>query len=404
TPLQTIRRLVTSDSTFYVMNEQGYFLLHPDTANNFGFMFKDSLSHSFAVEKAGLWKQMSTKHTFNALEDQNFYISQSFDLLDEMQRNFEAMGLNINIRGNGKIVLMHWLSPQLYHGLIWQSRKWLVALWAITLLLVLIWISYQQSQALKQANYIATIEEQNKMLQHQRNRLNAAARTLKAKNRQLKMFNQILVHNFRAPIVSLCNLTNLLVHSDTSAEIDTLKPKFDSLANQLNTLIEDVYQAAQVTNNEHIETQWIDLSEEVKNVLTQFKHELADIQAKVTVDYTWRQLKFSKLYLDSILQNLISNAIKYADESKKLELNFATLEVDDALLLRVSDNGIGIDLNKHGGNMFKLHKRFNREKSGKGMGLFMTKTQIEALEGTIEVDSTPGLGTTFIIKFKKYEK
>ena len=63
------------------------------------------------------------------------------------------------------------------------------------------------------------------------------------------------------------------------------------------------------------------------------------------------------------------------------------------------DNGIGLNLNRHGDNVFKLYKRFHRNISGKGMGLFLIKSQLEALNATISIDSEEGVGTTFKIKF-----
>ncbi len=80
-------------------------------------------------------------------------------------------------------------------------------------------------------------------------------------------------------------------------------------------------------------------------------------------------------------------------------LNFETAFEDDKKVLYVSDNGVGIDLKKHGDNIFKLYKRFHRNISGKGMGLFLVKSQLEALEATITVESKEHIGTTFKIIF-----
>ncbi|WP_349351540.1 ATP-binding protein [Flagellimonas sp. MMG031] len=65
----------------------------------------------------------------------------------------------------------------------------------------------------------------------------------------------------------------------------------------------------------------------------------------------------------------------------------------------MKDNGLGIDLERHGDNLFKLYKRFHRDVSGKGMGLFIVKSQLEAMNASITVDSEVGVGTTFKIIF-----
>jgi signal transduction histidine kinase len=67
--------------------------------------------------------------------------------------------------------------------------------------------------------------------------------------------------------------------------------------------------------------------------------------------------------------------------------------------LRFADNGLGIDLSKYGDKLFGLHKTFHENKDARGVGLFLTKTQIEAMGGTIGAESELGKGTTFIIRF-----
>jgi signal transduction histidine kinase len=67
--------------------------------------------------------------------------------------------------------------------------------------------------------------------------------------------------------------------------------------------------------------------------------------------------------------------------------------------LEITDNGLGIDLKRKGKEVFGLYKRFHYHVEGKGMGLFMVKTQVEALGGTIKIESEVNKGTTFTISF-----
>ena len=110
-------------------------------------------------------------------------------------------------------------------------------------------------------------------------------------------------------------------------------------------------------------------------------------------------INFPSKYLNSILSNLISNSIKYRSPDRQPCITLSTLKQGKKTLLKISDNGLGIDLKKHGHNMFKIGKVFHRTQNSKGFGLFMTKTQIEAMGGTIEVESEPDQGTTFTITF-----
>jgi hypothetical protein len=98
----------------------------------------------------------------------------------------------------------------------------------------------------------------------------------------------------------------------------------------------------------------------------------------------------------SILYNLISNAIKYRTPGRRPEITIST-NVDSKYMIRIQDNGLGIDLKNHGDDLFKLYKRFHYHTEGKGLGLYLVKLQAEALGGSVHVTSDVNRGTTFTI-------
>jgi signal transduction histidine kinase len=107
-------------------------------------------------------------------------------------------------------------------------------------------------------------------------------------------------------------------------------------------------------------------------------------------------------YLESIMLNLVTNAIKYSDPNKdQPKIIFTTDITDDFVVLNVKDNGLGIDLEKHKDSIFGLYKTFHRNSDARGVGLYLTKNQIENMGGKIELESTLNFGTTFKIYFKK---
>ena len=106
-------------------------------------------------------------------------------------------------------------------------------------------------------------------------------------------------------------------------------------------------------------------------------------------------------YMDSIILNLLSNAIKYRDSRKKCIIRFSGQEAGRYYELIVSDNGLGIDLIKNRDKIFGLYKTFHGLKDSRGLGLFMTKNQVEAMGGRIMVESEVGKGTTFRVLFEK---
>jgi signal transduction histidine kinase len=104
--------------------------------------------------------------------------------------------------------------------------------------------------------------------------------------------------------------------------------------------------------------------------------------------------------LESIFLNLLTNAIKYRSENKQLRVTISSKVVDNDLILTFKDNGIGIDLVRNRDKIFGLYQRFHNHPDSKGLGLYLVKSQVEAMGGTINVESTVGKGTTFIIVFK----
>ena len=101
----------------------------------------------------------------------------------------------------------------------------------------------------------------------------------------------------------------------------------------------------------------------------------------------------------TVVVNLVGNAIKYKSEDRELELFIESDIKEGRIVLTFKDNGLGIDLKRHGHKLFGLNKVFHRHPDAKGVGLFMTKTQIEAMGGTISASSKVNVGTAFNINF-----
>jgi signal transduction histidine kinase len=131
-------------------------------------------------------------------------------------------------------------------------------------------------------------------------------------------------------------------------------------------------------------------------------HELIGGYCSIETKFEVEEIPFNKSYLESVLINLVSNAIKYKSPERLLRIILQTsVNQNDEVVLTVQDNGLGIDLKRHQENLFGLYQKFHSNSDGTGLGLYMVKSQIMALGGTIEVQSEVGKGTTFIITFKK---
>jgi signal transduction histidine kinase len=106
-------------------------------------------------------------------------------------------------------------------------------------------------------------------------------------------------------------------------------------------------------------------------------------------------------YLESIILNLVTNAIKYSDKSKAAKIIFTSSENSEFVILSIKDNGLGIDLERHKESIFGLYNTFHKNNDARGVGLYLTKNQIENMGGKIEVESEIAIGSTFKIYFKK---
>jgi signal transduction histidine kinase len=104
--------------------------------------------------------------------------------------------------------------------------------------------------------------------------------------------------------------------------------------------------------------------------------------------------------MESIMLNLITNSIKYAAPNRNPVILIATKKVGNTVSMVYSDNGIGMDMNQVRGRIFGLYQRFHNHPESKGIGLYLVHSQVTALGGTIQVNSTLNEGTTFQITFK----
>jgi PAS domain S-box-containing protein len=223
---------------------------------------------------------------------------------------------------------------------------------------------------------------------------------LSFQNTQLVDFCNIVSHNLRAPLVNMSMLVTFIETCEDLEEqkelISKLSPVIDNLHSSFNELVESI----QIKQDLEIQSTNINMQEMLDKIISGFSIEFSKYSTQLTTQFEQADtINFPAKYMNSILNNLISNAIKYRSSERQLCINVSTQKKGKKTILEVADNGLGIDLKKHGHNMFKIGKVFHKTQHSKGFGLFMTKTQIEALGVTIDVTSEPDKGTSFTITF-----
>ena len=217
----------------------------------------------------------------------------------------------------------------------------------------------------------------------------------------LKQFGYITSHNFRAPLSNLIGLLSLIDLNGMTEDNRQLLQLFKASTKQLDKTINDLIQILIIKNSVNISEIEIDMQELVTEVADLLSYDIRETTFKIECELEVKHITYNKAYFQSILINLISNAIKYRSPERELLVTVRTRkDANNDVVLEVADNGLGIDLNRHRDKMFGLYQRFHSNKDGEGLGLFIVKSQITALGGTIDVESEEGKGSTFIITFK----
>lgn len=219
-------------------------------------------------------------------------------------------------------------------------------------------------------------------------------------NNKLLNFAHIVSHNLRTHsgnIKSLLDLHKeaLLSESDALNNIQIVSDELFSTIESLNDLV-SVYTERE--NN----MQLLKINSFIDKVLDVLYESIKQKGIQV-LNYVPSSVKILCIpaYLESIMLNLVTNAIKYSDPNKEAKIVFTAEANDEFVILNVKDNGLGIDLEKHRDSIFGLYKTFHRNNDARGVGLYLTKNQVENMGGKIEVESALNFGTTFKVYFKK---
>ncbi|WP_345056878.1 sensor histidine kinase [Hymenobacter glaciei] len=229
--------------------------------------------------------------------------------------------------------------------------------------------------------------------------LHIGAVELESKLGQLEEFNNIVAHNLRGPAGNLQALLGLLPKSVPDIGDNKVYQMLNQASSNLQATLGELMQVLQVRLNKEIPFEDCEVARLLATITVALGVQMAEKKAVIEQDLRVPVIHYPKIYLDSILYNLVSNALKYTHPTRRPVIKVSTHLDDGQLVLTVQDNGLGIDLAKYGGQVFKLHKVFHAGFDSRGVGLFMTKNQIETLGGKISVASVPGEGAAFSVRF-----
>jgi len=234
------------------------------------------------------------------------------------------------------------------------------------------------------------------------NNLNKAIKISFNQVNKLQNFTQIVSHNLRTNTASFFGIIELLKdEKDATVRlelIDILQENTWHLQETLNNLNEII--KIQGTENKQIKS--IDVAQEIQNVLIGLKVLFTNNQVNLINNIPdGISINFIPAYFESILQNLLTNAVKYRHPNRLPEITLNLNTDEDFFILEVKDNGVGLDLDQNKDKVFGMYNTFHKNKDARGIGLYITKNQIETLGGKIEMKSKPDIGSIFILYFRK---
>jgi PAS domain S-box-containing protein len=223
-------------------------------------------------------------------------------------------------------------------------------------------------------------------------------------NLELKQFSYITTHNLRAPLTNLI-LISKLISREKIENPSTLQlvEGFKTSTYQLNETLNDLINVLIIKENIDLTLDQLYFEEIIDKVKKSISKIVSNSKTIIETDFSDAPtVHFTQVYLESIFLNLITNSIKYCHPERNPIVKIKTIkDAFGVIKLTFSDNGIGMDMSRVKHKIFGFHQRFHENADSKGIGLFLVKSQINALGGEIEVDSEMNIGTTFTITFKE---
>lgn len=238
--------------------------------------------------------------------------------------------------------------------------------------------------------------------QQNQDKLKAMLQVAKEQNERLTSFARIVTHNLRSHTGNLASITDFLEEDYSNISNNENYQLLVKAIDNLQETVDHLTEVAKIKEVDASEMQALNLSNYVQkamfNIIALAQNANAIIYNEISEDL---KVKAVPAYLDSIVLNFLTNAIKYKSD-KRTPIIELSAEVDaDHVVFKVKDNGLGIDMEKFGDKLFQMYKTFHCNKDSIGIGLFITKNHIESLGGRVEVKSQVDVGTEFLIYLKK---
>lgn len=219
-------------------------------------------------------------------------------------------------------------------------------------------------------------------------------------NKELSELGYVASHDLRSPVINLIALQRLMANaSEHEVNREDLLEKMANSLRRMSTTIEALNEVLRVHSMDESDDAIIHVPSTFSQVCDSISELIAEAQPEITTDFKQLEVvRFSRYRFESLIQNLLTNALKYRGADRVLKIHVQTMQnAQNQAVFVISDNGVGIDLELHHKRLFGLFKRFHNHVEGRGIGLHMVYSFVKSRGGDIQVESTVNEGTTFYI-------
>jgi len=229
--------------------------------------------------------------------------------------------------------------------------------------------------------------------------------TIRNQNSKLLNFAHIVSHNLRSHTGNMKMLTDMVLQEQDEEERERMLQMLNENSENILETLDYLNEVVKVHDGVGTDKVSLNLKQAVQRVLEILSASIEKNEAVITVEIPNEfYVQFHPAYLESVIINLISNALKYKNHDRQAIILIKAELLNGQIIFKVKDNGQGIDLLLYGNKLFGMYKTFHRHPDARGMGLYLVKNQVEAMGGTISAESTPGYGTTFTVSFELSER
>lgn len=225
-----------------------------------------------------------------------------------------------------------------------------------------------------------------------------AKNQLQDKNDELNLFVYKASHDLKSPVSSMMGIMALANESQDIQELKTYTKMIEESISKLDTIISDLLVLGRITYGE-LEYEQMENKQVIDSILKsiEFVPGFKNILFNIDINDQAKSIITEKGLFQTVLLNLIDNAVKY--QQKRVEPSHINIHISNqakGILFKIEDNGIGIADHQQA-NIFKMFYRATSVSKGSGLGLYIVKTSVLKLGGTISLESTFGKGTAFKI-------